>query len=210
MARLAIEIKQIKADIAATRITAPQDGQIVFLVPATRGYSREGDVLVRTRAQSDYEVEAEIPLDYLRFVARSKSIDATNYAGRKLTLTPRVFLPVQNIRTGTQTIRFAVEGDLPRSLRAENAPVTLKVPTTSPAPVVTVPKDAVIPVSGGHVVFVAEEGIAVQKRVRLGNAVDGSFVVLSGIKAGEQVITRGNEGLVDGRKIKIDDPGQTR
>ena len=207
MARLAIEIKQIKADIAATRITAPQDGQIVFLVPATRGYSREGDVLVRTRAQSDYEVEAEIPLDYLRFVARSKSIDATNYAGRKLTLTPRVFLPVQNIRTGTQTIRFAVEGDLPRSLRAENAPVTLKVPTTSPAPVVTVPKDAVIPVSGGHVVFVAEEGIAVQKRVRLGNAVDGSFVVLSGIKAGEQVITRGNEGLVDGRKIKIDDPG---
>ena len=208
VARLAIEIKQIKAEIAATRITAPRDGQVVFLVPATRGYSREGDVLVRTRAQTDYEVEAEIPLDYLRFVARSKSIDATNYAGRKVTLTPRVFLPVQNIRTGTQTIRFAVEGEMPRSLRAENAPVTLKVPTTSPAPVVTVPKDAVIPVSGGHVVFVAEDGVAVQKRVRLGNAVEESFVVLSGIKPGEQVITRGNEGLVDRRKIKIGDPGK--
>ena len=208
MSRLAIEIKQTKADIAATRITAPRDGQVVFLVPATRGYSREGDVLMRTRALSDYEIEAEIPLDFLMFVARSKSIEATDYAGRNVTLVPRVFLPVQNIRTGTQTIRFAVEGELPRSLRAENAPVTLKVPTTSPAPVVTVPKDAVIPVSGGHVVFVAEEGVAIQKRVRLGNAIDGSFVVLSGLKAGEQVITRGNEGLVDGRKIKIGDPGK--
>ena len=208
MARLAIEIKQIKGDIAATRITAPRDGQVVFLVPATRGYSREGDVLVRTRALSDYEIEAEIPLDYLRFVARSKSIAATDYAGRGVTVVPRVFLPVQNIRTGTQSIRFSIEGELPRSLRAENAPVTLQVPTTSPAPVVTVPKDAVIPVSGGHVVFVAEEGVAVQKRVRLGNAVDDSFVVLSGIKAGEQVITRGNEGLVDGKKIKFGDPGK--
>jgi len=208
MARLAIEIKQVEADIAATRITAPRDGQIVFLVPASRGYSREGDVLMRTRAQSDYEIEAEIPLDFLQFVARSKSIEATDYAGQDVTLVPRVFLPVQNLRTGTQTIRFAIEGELPRSLRAENAPITLKVPTTSPAPVVTVPKDAVIPVSGGHVVFVAQEGVAVQKRVRLGNAVDDSFVVLSGLQAGEQVITRGNEGLVDGRKIKIGDPGK--
>jgi len=208
MARLSIEIKQTKTDIAGTRITAPRDGQVVFMVPATRGYSREGDVLMRTRSLSDYEIEAEIPLAYLMFVAQSKSIEATDYAGGDVTLVPRVFLPVQNIRTGTQTIRFAIKGELPRSLRAENAPVTLQVPTTSPAPVVTVPKDAVIPVSGGHVVFVAEDGIAVQKRVRLGNAFDDSFVVLSGLTPGEQVITRGNEGLVDGKKIKIGDPGK--
>lgn len=208
LSRIAIEIRQVKADIAATRITAPNDGQIIFLLPAQRGYLREGDVLVRTRGQGSYEVEAEIPLQYLRFVSRSKSIDATDFAGRNVKLTPRVFLPTQNIRTGTQTIRFAVDGEMPRSLRAENAPVSLRIPTTSPAPVVTVPKDAVIPVSGGHVVFVANDGIAIQKRVRLGNAAGESFVVLSGLQAGEQVIVRGNEGLVDGRKIKIGDPGK--
>ena len=54
----------------------------------------------------------------------------------------------------------------------------------------------------------ANEGVAIQKRVRLGNAAGDSFVVLSGISAGEQVITRGNEGLVDGRKIKVGDPGK--
>ena len=206
--RTALEIRQLEADIDAARITAPQTGQIVYLLPARRGYSREGDVLVRTRAPSDYEVVAEIPLEYLRFVARSKSVDAVDFTGRSVALAARVVLPVQNIRTGTQTVRFSIDGEIPRTLRAENAPVTLKVPTTSPAPVVTVAKDAVIPVSGGHVVFLAEDGIAVQKRIRLGNAVEGSFVVLSGLKAGDMVITRGNEGLVDGRKIKIGDPGK--
>ena len=208
LSRIALEIDQVKSEIKAARITAPADGQIIFLLPAQRSFSREGDVLVRTRASGNYEIEAEIPLQYLRFVARSKDLEAVNFAGRPVRITPRVFLPVQNIRTGTQTVRFAVSGDMPRSLQAENAPVTLKVPTTSPTPVVTVPKDAVIPVSGGHVVFVAVDGIAIQKRVRLGNATGDSFVVLSGIDAGEQVITRGNEGLVDGRKIKIGDPGK--
>ncbi|MEC8121936.1 MAG: hypothetical protein VX113_08425, partial [Pseudomonadota bacterium] len=122
------------------------DGQIIFLLPAQRSFSREGDVLVRTRSSGNYEIEAEIPLQYLRFVARSKELEAVNFAGRPVKISPRVFLPVQNIRTGTQTVRFAVSGDMPRSLRAENAPVTLRVPTSSPTPVVTVPKDAVIPV----------------------------------------------------------------
>ena len=208
LARLDLEIGQLKADIAAARITAPADGQIVYLHPARRGYLREGDVLIRTRAADDYEIEAEIPLEYLGFVRQSESVEATDFAGRAVRLTARVVLPVQNIRTGTQAVRFAVEGNLPRSLLAENASVTLKVPTTSPAPVVTVPKDAVIPISGGHVVFIAADGVAVQRRVKLGNAAGDAFIVLEGLKAGEQVVTRGNEGLVDGKKIKIGDPGK--
>ena len=204
--RLDLQIRQLEADIAGEKITAPVDGQIVYLHPASRGYFREGDVLIRTRATTDYEVEAEIPLQYLQFVRRSKTISATDYSGRPLSLSTRVVLPVQNIRTGTQTVRFVVAEALPRSLRADNAPVTLSIPTTSPSPVVTVPKDAVLPISGGHVVFLASEGVALQRRIKLGNAVGDSFVVLEGLAAGDQVIVRGNEGLVDGRKIKIGDP----
>jgi hypothetical protein len=79
----------------------------------------------------------------------------------------------------------------------------LKVPTSSPAPVVTVLKDAVLPVVGGHIVYVAEEGIAIKKRIRLGEAFGDSFVVLQGLEAGAEVIVRGNEALNDGKKIKI-------
>ena len=62
--------------------------------------------------------------------------------------------------------------------------------------------------SGGHVVFLAVDGVALQRRIKLGNAAGDSFVVLDGLAAGDLVIVRGNEGLVDGRKIKIGDPGK--
>lgn len=206
--RLDLQIRQLRTEISGAKITAPADGQIVYLHPASRGYLREGDVLIRTRSAADYEVEAEIPLQYLSLVRRSKSIAATDFTGRDLSLSTRVILPVQNIRTGTQTVRFAVSDALPRSLRADNAPVTIRVPTTSPAPVVTVPKDAVLPISGGHVVFLAADGVALQRRIKLGNATGDAFVVLDGLASGDLVIVRGNEGLVDGRKIKIGDPGK--
>ena len=206
--RLDLQIRRLKTEIAGAKIIAPVDGQIVYLHPARRGYLREGDVLIRTRSESNYEVEAEIPVEYLLFVRRNKTIDATDLSNEKLSLSTRVILPVQNIRTGTQTVRFTVRGELPASLRADNAPVTIRVPTTSPAPVVTVPKDAVLPISGGHVVFLAADGVALQRRIRLGNAAGDSFVVLDGLSAGDPVVVRGNEGLVDGRRIKIGDPGK--
>ena len=204
--RLSLEIKALKADIADTSITAPADGQIVFIQASRIGFNRTGDVLMRTRATSDFEVEADIPLEYIGFVAMTRKLAGTESSGNRLGLQLRVILPIQNVRTGTQTARFSVTGELPRTLRAENAPVTLLVPTTSPAPVVVVSKDAVIPVSGGHILFVAEEGVAVQRRIRLGNAAGDKFVILDGVSPGELVITRGNEGLVDGKKIKIGDP----
>ena len=203
--QILLEIKALKADIADTSITAPADGQIVFIQASRIGFNRTGDVLMRTRATSDFEVEADIPLGYIGFVAMSQKLAGTDSSGNRLGLQLRVILPIQNVRTGTQTVRFSVAGELPRTLRAENAPVTLLVPTTSPAPVVVVSKDAVIPVSGGHILFVAKEGVAVQRRIRLGNAAGDKFVISDGVSPGELVITRGNEGLVDGKKIKIGD-----
>ena len=91
LSRIALEIDQVKSEIKATRITAPADGQIIFLLPAQRSFSREGDVLVRTRSSGNYEIEAEIPLQYLRFVARSKELEAVNFAGRPVKISPRVF-----------------------------------------------------------------------------------------------------------------------
>ena len=204
--RITLEIRALKSDIADTSITAPADGQIIFIQPSRIGFNRTGDVLMRTRATSDFEVEADIPLEYIGFVAMTRKLEGADSSGSRVALQLRVILPIQNLRTGTQTARFSVTGDVPRTLRAENAPVTLLVPTTSPAPVVVVSKDAVIPVSGGHILFVAEDGVAVQRRIRLGNAAGDKFVILDGVAPGELVITRGNEGLVDGKKIKIGDP----
>jgi len=208
--RIKAEIRQLEQDIADiqkdiddTRLRSTLDGQIIFLAALKRGYSREGDVIARLVNPDEYEVEAEIPVAHLGYVMAETAIRAHDLQGGEVFLKPRVALPFQNARTGTQTVRFSVDGALPKSAMADNAVLVLKVPTTSPAPVVTVPKDAVLPVVGGHIVYVAEAGVAVKKVIRLGDAVGESFVVLEGLEGGVDVIVRGNEALSDGKKIKV-------
>ena len=210
IARIEAEIRQfeaditdLRADIRDTNLVAPRDGQLVFLAELQQGYSREGDVIARVLAMDEFEVEAEIPVAHMEFVGAADNIRSFDLEGQMMMLKPRAVLPVQNARTGTQTVRFRITGDLPPAARADNAVIVLKVPTSSPAPVVTVLKDAVLPVVGGHIVYVAEEGIAIKRRIRLGEAFGDSFVVLQGLEAGAEVIVRGNEALNDGKKIKI-------
>ena len=76
--RIKLEIGAIKQDIADTKITAPADGQIIFMQPSRIGFNRTGDVLMRTRAIDDFEVEVDIPLEYIGFIVMSKSLEATD------------------------------------------------------------------------------------------------------------------------------------
>ena len=203
ISQLQIDIDNLIADIADTKLVAPSAGQLVFLTPIQSGFSREGEVIAEILDLADFEVEAEIPVAYLGYLLSSDNLRAVDLNNQALTLRTRAILPTQNARTGTQSVRFSIIGDVPPTAIAENAALVLKVPTSSPAPVVTVAKDAVLPIAGGHIVFVAEDNIAVRKRLRLGEAVGASFVVLDGLEAGEKVIIRGNEALTDGKKIKI-------
>lgn len=197
------DISDLKRDIDDTRLVAPRDGQLISLSALQRGFSREGEVIARVLAMDEFEIEAEIPVVHMGFVSQADSIRSYDLEGQMIRVKPRAVLPVQNARTGTQTVRFSINGDIPSAARADKSVIVLKVPTSGPTPVVTILKDAVLPVVGGHIVYVAEDGVAVKKRIRLGEAFDDRFVVLKGLEVGAEVIIRGNEALSDGKKIKI-------
>ena len=208
--RIKTEITQVKADIKDLTIATPSAGQISFISPLSKGFSRQGDVIARIVNIDDFEVEAEIPVAHVDKIRQASVIMATGVNDESVALSLRAVLPTQNARTGTRTMRFSVNGKLPVNLQAIDAVVVLRIPVSMPEPVVTIAKDAVIPIAGGHVLYVAEEGVAVRRRITLGNAVGDSFVVLDGLKAGEQVVVRGNEALNDGKAIKIGGDGAVK
>ena len=111
-------------------------------------------------------------------------------------------MPVHNLRSATRTVRFSVNGKLPFVLQADNAVVVIQVPTASPKPLVIVPKDAVLPVTGGHLVYLAEGGRAKRHIIQIGAAVKDGFIVQKGLSPGQKVVVRGNEQLSDGKKIQ--------
>ena len=199
--RLRAQIKQLDADIASTTLRARSDGQLVFMFDDKRGFAREGDVIARLINPSVFEVEVEVPVLQLAYLQETTKIQARTLDNYPLTLAPRVVLPVQNTRTATRIVRFDLVTPADAPVLAENAVVNVQLPVTSPSPVLVVPKDAVIPVAGGHIVYLADNDRAKRQSIRLGAAVASGFIVRSGLQDGDVVVTRGNEQLSDGRSI---------
>ena len=207
--KLLLELEELEADIAKANIMSPVAGQIAQLAGANALYMREGEEIARIRTDKGFEVEADIPADYVAFLSSDDIIEAVietqaqnpRLPSQIIQLKLRAVLPTQNSRTSTRPTRFLPLTPLPDLARAENTALTLQIPTKSPQDLVTIPQDALVPLNGGYVVFVAKEGRAEQRIVTLGGTVQDKIVILNGIVAGEAVITKGNEILSDGKEI---------
>ena len=207
--KLLLELEELEADIAKANILTPVAGQIAQLAGANALYMREGEEIARIRTDKGFEVEADIPADYVAFLSSEDIIEAvietqaqnTRSRSQIIQLKLRAIVPTQNSRTSTRPTRFLPLTPLPDLARAENTALTLQIPTKSPQDLVTIPQDALVPLNGGYVVFVAKEGRAEQRIVTLGGTVQDKIVILKGIVAGEAVITKGNEILSDGKEI---------
>jgi HlyD family secretion protein len=204
--RINAEIIQLLKDIEATKLRAEIDGQVTFIANYRRGFARKGEVVAKVTDLNSFEIEAEIPEKYISYLENTKTVSAYSLDGNQIDVALRVFLPVQNLRSSTRTVRFSLVGKLPFTLQADNAVVVIKVPTTSPKPMVIVPKDAVLPVTGGHLVFLAEGGRAKRQIIQIGAAVEDGFIVRQGLSPGQKVVVRGNEQLSDGRQIQAGKP----
>ena len=200
--RLRAQIKQLDADIAATTLRARSNGQIIYLFDDKLGFAREGDVIARILDPSIFEVEVEVPVNQLAFLQDVTAISARTLDDHQFDLALRVILPVQNTRTATRIVRLGMDAPPAESILANNAVVTVQTPITNPSPMIIVPKDAVIPVAGGHIVYMAVDGRAKRQSIKLGAAVTSGFIVRSGLAAGTLVVTRGNEQLSDGKAIE--------
>ena len=196
------EIIQLLRDIEATKLRADIDGQVTYIANYRRGFARKGEVVAKVTDLNSFEIEAEIPGKYISYLENTKTVSAYSLDGNQIDVALRVFLPVQNLRSSTRTVRFSLVGKLPFTLQADNAVVVIQVPTASPKPMVIVPKDAVLPVTGGHLVYLAEGGRAKRQIIQIGAAVEDGFIVRQGLSPGQKVVVRGNEQLSDGRQIQ--------
>lgn len=69
---------------------------------------------------------------------------------------------------------------------------------------IVVPEDYVQQVDkGAHVVYVALNGVAEERRIVMGGSYDGTIQILHGLKAGDRLITLGYQNVVNGQKIAV-------
>lgn len=108
--------------------------------------------------------------------------------------------PYLDDRLRTRTIEIEV----PRSialLPGMFARINVKLETIKGA--IVVPVDAVVKAPSGSIVFVVDSTIVSLRRVQTGIEERGHIQIISGIEAGEQVVTVGNDKLKDSSRVRI-------
>ena len=213
--RLGREIQQAQADATAQQvqldyysIEAPISG-IVGNLPVKVGDFVDSQTTVTSIRQNDrLEVNIDLPLKHSSKIRVGTPVELISQETDEKIGTSRISYISPTAETGTQTILVkAIYNNQDNKLRTDQI-VRGRVIWEQQAGI-TVPTTAVKRMGNQSFVFVVEEEnqdgqqmlIAKQKPVELGSMQGQSFEVVSGLKAGDRIVTEGVIKLRDGTPV---------
>ncbi|MBQ74136.1 MAG: efflux transporter periplasmic adaptor subunit [Gammaproteobacteria bacterium] len=203
------QLAETQARLANKRIEAPFAGVAGILRVDVGDYLSPGTIIATLQDHSELEIDFTVPARHVpqlkAGLAVMVKVDAFPDREFKAVLTAVDARVDPNTRNVLLRAKLAEsEGLLPGMF------ATLEVDLGLLQEVVTVPETAMTYALQGNTVYViedAEDGglTAVARVVKVGSARDGRVAVLSGLAAGERVVSVGQNKLYRGVKVVIDE-----
>lgn len=197
------ELNQAAIDLYNGQIRAPYDGVVSEKHTEIGAYVNVGVRVVTLISDTQIEVEAEVPSDRIAGLTPGRIVRFKLDDGSDHRAAVRSIIPRENARTRTRPVRFTPRFGEMSSQFAINQSVTVLVPIGKIREVVTVHKDAIVHRGPNRVVSIVRRGKAFPRQVTIGAAVGNRYVVTKGLKAGDQVVTHGNETLPPGAAVRV-------
>lgn len=202
--QLKAAIELVQERLADTTIKAPLDAKASEKMGDVGDFVSIGDPLVTLYQQSPLEVSFTVPGKQAQTIERGVQVELSvgafpdrRFAGEVGFLSPAVDPATRDLMVKA-TIDNK-EGLLVPGMFAE-VRVTVQQ-RRGPA----VPEEALVATRKGYAVFLAEEGRAHRREVRLGLRKVGWAEVVDGVEAGDTIVRQGHQKLSDGDRLKIDD-----
>ncbi len=207
LAQARIALSQSEIDLERTKVKAPFPGRVVERLAQAGEYSVPGRQIVRLVDTENLEVRGQAPVN-LAGVLR----DGLRVSLRKetdiLDSSIRALVPVGDTVSRTMEIRVNVPAE---ASYVVGTAVQIGVPSSEPAQVVAVPRDALVLRSDGTYVFrIKEDNTAERLLVSTGAASGSRVAVLGGIANGDRVVVRGGERLRPGQPVQLNDVETSR
>ena len=198
------QIREDQVQLQYYRVTAPADG-IVGDIQVRQGDRVTPATLITTiDAAEGLEAYINVPLERATALREGLTVELLDMDGKVVASNPITFVAP---RADDATQSILVKATLrtrPPGVRVQQYVRSRIVWTTEPA--ISVPVVAVNRISGQYFVFVAEQGqggiVARQKPVTVGELIGDSYIVRSGVKAGEKLIVSNIQKLRDGVPVK--------
>ena len=179
-----------------TVIKAPFAGVVAERYLQTGEWADNGEAVVRLVNTGSVEIQTWVPVQSLAFVTEGSAL-SLRANPHNVKATVRTIVPVGEQRSRLYELRLSPgEGNWPvgRSVR-------VAIPTAHPKRVVSVPRDALVLRRSGAAVFRIDANNKAERVVVKTGIAAGAHIEVSGIKAGERVVTRGGERLRPGQLV---------
>jgi RND family efflux transporter MFP subunit len=205
-----LQMAQQRLDDAQTRTpaiptTRGEQGADTWVIAArlvTEGqYLNVGDPLYELLITDPLKLRSRVPERYAGHVQVGQRVELELDSAHRPT--GRISRVSPGVDPTTRT--FEIEALIDNESGAVKPGIFAKgtIVADSETPTVFVPSGAVVSSGGATRLFVVENGVARHRDVQTGRQAEGLVEVVSGVRAGEKVVTRGAPVLTDGMAVEV-------
>ncbi len=190
----------LKQQEAMYTIKSPINGSIDQMDLKLGQVAQPGTTGIRIVNADVLKVKVDVPESYSTSVGTGNMVkivvpDANDSLMTKVTFAAKAIDPSSR--------SFAVEIKLPtRKTLRPNMTAIIKIADYSKKAAIAIPVKSIQKSEDGDYVFVNQNGVAKRKTVKVGVTYGGQSEIISGLAAGDQLITDGASDLEDGDRVK--------
>lgn len=192
----------INAQIAKTSIKAPFSGTIGLRNISPGTYVTPTTLITNLVNSNQIKITFSIPEKYANQMKVNATVTFT-VSGSNETYQAKIYALEPSVEIATRTLRVRAIADNKHGKLIPGTFASVIMPLEKIEGAFVIPTEAIVPVQGGKKVFVARDGQAQEVTVETGTRTDKDIVVLSGLKAGDTVLTTGVLTLKKDTPVKV-------
>lgn len=193
---------ELAVQLSRTVLRAPFGGRVGLVRVSEGAWVSPATILATLQSLEQVRVDFALPERYapqlrpgLAFTFRMPSRGGA-YEGRIVALEPRI-----DDATRSVVVRGVADNDKGDLLPGSFVAVALELSVNDAG--VVVPSEAILPIPGGHAVFVAKDGVAKQVDVKLGTRTERDVEIVEGVAQGDVVLVTNLLRLRDGARVEV-------
>jgi membrane fusion protein (multidrug efflux system) len=194
------EAEVVRTQLAKTEIRAPFDGRIGLRYVSEGAYLTPNTRIASLQKVDPIKIEFAVAERYLDRLQRDAEV-RISVAGIKDTFTGTVYAFEPRVDVSTRMLRLRARAPNPDSRALPGGFATVEVPLRESPDAILVPTDALIVGLNEQHIYVIEDGRAVLRLVETGLRRPREIEILSGLRAGDTVITSGQLQLRPGLPV---------
>jgi membrane fusion protein (multidrug efflux system) len=192
----------VRAQISKTAVKAPFSGKIGLRSISPGTYITPAILVAKLVNTGKLKISFSIPEKYASEVKSGSTIDFSVSGSDKI-YTAKIYAIEPEVEVATRTLQVRAIADNKDGNLFPGTFADVKLPLDIIKNAIVVPTEAIIPVQSGKKVFIANMGKAKEVMVEATTRTDASILILSGLKAGDTLITGGVMSLKNDAPIKV-------